>query len=68
MARTTPLNAAHRKAGGRMVDFAGWDMPVQYDGLIQEHERVRTGVGSGFAAAVLPVSAQTEIRTDSAGS
>ena len=45
MARTTPLNAAHRKAGGRMVDFAGWDMPVQYDGLIQEHERVRTGVG-----------------------
>ena len=41
MARSTPLNAAHRKAGGRMVDFAGWDMPVQYDGLIQEHERVR---------------------------
>ncbi len=45
MPRSTPLNAAHRKAGGRMVDFAGWDMPVQYDGLIQEHERVRTGVG-----------------------
>ncbi len=45
MARSTPLNAAHRKLGGRMVDFAGWDMPVQYDGLIQEHERVRTGVG-----------------------
>ena len=35
----------HRKLGGRMVDFAGWDMPVQYDGLLQEHERVRTGVG-----------------------
>lgn len=44
-ARSTPLNAAHRKLGGRMVDFAGWDMPVQYDGLIQEHERVRTAVG-----------------------
>ncbi|MBX7101279.1 MAG: glycine cleavage system aminomethyltransferase GcvT [Myxococcaceae bacterium] len=45
MARTTPLNAAHRKLGGRMVDFAGWDMPVQYTGVIQEHEAVRTGVG-----------------------
>jgi aminomethyltransferase len=45
MPRSTPLNAAHRKLGGRMVDFAGWDMPVQYDGLIQEHERVRTAVG-----------------------
>ncbi|MBI2317245.1 MAG: glycine cleavage system aminomethyltransferase GcvT, partial [Betaproteobacteria bacterium] len=45
MLKQIPLNAAHRKLGGRMVDFAGWDMPVQYDGLIQEHERVRTGVG-----------------------
>jgi aminomethyltransferase len=45
MPRSTPLNAAHRKLGGRMVDFAGWDMPVQYTGLIQEHELVRTGVG-----------------------
>ncbi|MFO0600483.1 MAG: glycine cleavage system aminomethyltransferase GcvT [Myxococcaceae bacterium] len=45
MPRQTPLNAAHRKLGGRMVDFAGWDMPVQYTGLIQEHELVRTGVG-----------------------
>ncbi|MFT3708622.1 MAG: glycine cleavage system aminomethyltransferase GcvT [Archangium sp.] len=45
MPRQTPLNAAHRKLGGRMVDFAGWDMPVQYSGLIQEHELVRTNVG-----------------------
>ncbi|MBL8909732.1 MAG: glycine cleavage system aminomethyltransferase GcvT [Archangium sp.] len=45
MSRHTPLNAAHRKLGGRMVDFAGWDMPVQYTGLIQEHEMVRTNVG-----------------------
>ena len=45
MARRTPLNEAHRKAGGRMVDFAGWDMPVQYSSVIAEHEAVRTGVG-----------------------
>ncbi|PZR10746.1 MAG: glycine cleavage system aminomethyltransferase GcvT [Archangium gephyra] len=45
MPRQTPLNAAHRKLGGRMVDFAGWDMPVQYTGVLQEHENVRTNVG-----------------------
>lgn len=45
MARRTPLNDAHRKLGGRMVDFAGWDMPVQYSSVIGEHEAVRTGVG-----------------------
>jgi aminomethyltransferase len=45
MARQTPLNAAHRKLGGRMVDFAGWDMPVQYAGVIAEHEAVRTAAG-----------------------
>src|SRR5712672_460517 len=43
--RQTPLNAAHRKLGGRMVDFAGWDMPVQYAGVIAEHEAVRTAAG-----------------------
>ncbi|XXF75525.1 glycine cleavage system aminomethyltransferase GcvT [Myxococcaceae bacterium GXIMD 01537] len=45
MARRTPLNEAHRKLGARMVDFAGWDMPVQYTSIIAEHEAVRTGVG-----------------------
>jgi aminomethyltransferase len=45
MPRQTPLNAAHRKLGAKMVDFAGWDMPVQYAGVIAEHEGVRTGVG-----------------------
>jgi aminomethyltransferase len=43
--RQTPLNAAHRKLGGRMVDFAGWDMPVQYAGVLQEHLAVRSAVG-----------------------
>jgi aminomethyltransferase len=45
MARRTPLNEAHRKSGARMVDFVGWDMPVQYSSVIGEHEAVRTAVG-----------------------
>jgi aminomethyltransferase len=45
MARQTPLYEAHKKLGGRLVDFAGWDMPVQYSGLIPEHEAVRTAAG-----------------------
>src|ERR1700722_3079694 len=43
--RKTPLNATHRRLGAKMVDFGGWDMPVQYSGLIDEHMTVRTGVG-----------------------
>lgn len=43
--RQTPLNAAHKKLGGRLVDFAGWEMPVQYAGVIAEHEAVRTAAG-----------------------
>ncbi|MBI3185814.1 MAG: glycine cleavage system aminomethyltransferase GcvT [Myxococcales bacterium] len=45
MARKTPLNAAHRKLGARMVDFAGWEMPVQYTSVIAEHEAVRNQAG-----------------------
>ena len=42
----TPLNAVHRRLGGRMVDFAGWDMPVQYPtGILAEHQAVRTACG-----------------------
>jgi aminomethyltransferase len=41
----TPLNAIHRQLGARMVDFGGWDMPVQYAGLLQEHMAVRTRAG-----------------------
>jgi aminomethyltransferase len=41
----TPLNSVHRACGARMVDFGGWDMPVQYSGIIDEHNAVRTGVG-----------------------
>lgn len=44
--KNTTLNDAHRKLGGRMIDFGGWDMPVQYPaGTIEEHMAVRTAVG-----------------------
>ncbi len=43
--RKTALNATHRRLGAKMVDFGGWDMPVEYSGLIAEHNAVRTGVG-----------------------
>ncbi len=43
--KATPLNAVHRRMGARMVDFGGWDMPVQYSGVIEEHNAVRRNVG-----------------------
>lgn len=43
--KKTPLNQAHISAGARMVDFGGWHMPVQYSGLSQEHQAVRTKAG-----------------------
>lgn len=43
--RKTALNAVHRQLGARMVEFNGWDMPVEYSGIIAEHLAVRTGVG-----------------------
>jgi aminomethyltransferase len=44
--KQTPLNAAHRRLGGRMVEFGGWDMPVQYPaGTVEEHNRTRTRAG-----------------------
>ena len=43
--RETPLHARHVALGARMVPFAGWSMPVQYRGVIEEHRAVRGGVG-----------------------
>src|SRR3712207_3957408 len=44
--KQTPLNAMHRRMGGRMVDFGGWDMPVQYPaGTVEEHNATRTRAG-----------------------
>jgi aminomethyltransferase len=43
--KRTPLYDWHRRAGARMVPFAGWEMPVQYEGVRQEHMAVRTNAG-----------------------
>ena len=43
--KKTPLHARHRAAGARMVEYAGWDMPVEYAGIAQEHLAVRTHAG-----------------------
>ena len=46
--RKTPLNAVHRRLGAKMVNFGGWDMPVEYPssgGLIAEHHAVRGACG-----------------------
>lgn len=60
--KKTPLNAAHRALGGRMVDFGGWDMPVQYPaGVIEEHMRCRTRAG------LFDVSHMGEIWVDGSG-
>lgn len=45
MLKTTPLNNVHRELGARMVNFGGWDMPVQYTGVIDEHLAVRKAAG-----------------------
>ena len=60
--RKTPLNALHRRLGAKMVNFGGWDMPVEYPssgGLIAEHKAVRGGVG------VFDVSHMGDIRIHS---
>jgi aminomethyltransferase len=43
--RSTPLTPRHREAGGRLVEFAGFLMPVQYEGLVAEHRAVREAAG-----------------------
>src|SRR5258705_4781359 len=62
--RRTPLNALHRSLGAKMVNFGGWDMPVEYPssgGLIAEHKAVRGSVG------VFDVSHMGDIRIRSGG-
>jgi aminomethyltransferase len=55
--KRTPLYEQHVEAGAKLVDFAGWEMPVQYEGVRQEHVAVRTGCG------VFDVSHMGEIET-----
>ena len=59
--KKTPLNEAHRAAGAKMVSFGGWDMPVEYSGLIAEHNAVRK------AAGLFDVSHMGEFEIEGAG-
>ena len=43
--QTTPFHQAHQEANGKLVDFAGWELPIHYGSQIQEHEAVRTDAG-----------------------
>lgn len=43
--KTTPLHAEHVRLGAKMIGFGGWDMPVQYTGIVEEHHAVRTALG-----------------------
>jgi len=53
--RTTPLNAVHRAAGAKMVDFGGWEMPVSYGSQIEEHHAVRRDAGMFDVSHMLAV-------------
>jgi aminomethyltransferase len=59
--RRTPLYDAHLAADGKLVEFAGWQMPVQYSGVLQEHRAVRT------AAGLFDVSHMGEFRVSGEG-
>ena len=59
--RKTPLNPVHRELGAKMVAFGGWEMPVEYSGLIAEHMAVRT------AAGVFDVSHMGELEVEGPG-
>ncbi len=61
MLKKTPLNAVHKQARARMVDFGGWEMPVQYRGVIEEHLAVRN------AAGLFDVSHMGEIKVSGPG-
>src|SRR6202161_4838479 len=43
--RETALNSVHRRMGAKMVNFGGWDMPVEYSGIVSEHLATRTAAG-----------------------
>jgi aminomethyltransferase len=59
--RRTPLYESHVQAGAKLVDFAGWEMPVQYEGVIPEHLAVREACG------IFDVSHMGEIETSGPG-
>jgi aminomethyltransferase len=61
MLKRTPLFAAHQKLGGRLIEFGGWEMPVQYTSIIDEHQTVRN------AAGIFDISHMGEFLVNGAG-
>jgi aminomethyltransferase len=58
--KQTPLNAKHREAGAKLVDFSGWEMPIHYGSQVEEHHRVRTDAGMFDVSHMLPVDLRGE--------
>jgi aminomethyltransferase len=59
--KRTPLFATHQKLGGKLVEFGGWEMPVQYTSIMDEHQAVRT------AAGIFDISHMGEVMVRGAG-
>jgi aminomethyltransferase len=59
--KRTPLYEGHVKLGGRLIEFGGWEMPVQYTSIVDEHQAVRTAVG------MFDISHMGEVRVRGAG-
>lgn len=59
--KRTPLFGAHQKRGGKLIEFGGWEMPVQYTSIIDEHQAVRT------AAGLFDISHMGEVRLSGSG-
>jgi len=62
--KQTPLNALHRAAGAKMVDFGGWDMPVSYGSQIEEHHAVRRDAGMFDVSHMLAVDLEAAVPDD----
>jgi len=61
MLKRTPLFAAHQKLGAKLIDFGGWEMPVQYTSIVEEHLAVRN------AAGIFDISHMGEVTASGAG-
>ncbi len=61
MLKRTPLFSAHQKLGAKLIDFGGWEMPVQYTSITDEHLAVRN------AAGIFDISHMGEVTVSGAG-
>ena len=59
--KRTPLYSAHQKLGGKLIEFGGWEMPVQYTSITDEHLAVRS------AAGIFDISHMGEVFVGGAG-